>query len=80
MLNQEFKIEYNSMYDILYIRFGDDQDTYGKEVDEGIVLNYDYNSNSLVGIDIWDFKQRVSNKESIPIPYLLDLQSVYNSL
>lgn len=80
MLNQEFNIEYNSAYDILYIRFGDNKDTYGKEIDDGIVLKYDCISNGLVGIDIWDFKLRVNNNEKIPIPIFLDLSTVYKNL
>ena len=80
MLDQNFNIEYNSAYDILYVRFGDNKDTYGKEIDDGIVLKYDCDTNNLVGIDIWDFKLRVNNAEKIPIPIPLDLNSVYKDL
>lgn len=80
MLNQSSKITYNSSYDILHIRFGNNSHTYGKEIDDGIVLKYDIESDILVGIDIWDFKLRLNGKEEIDLPIDIDLHSIYENL
>lgn len=80
MLELNFKINYNEKYDILYIRFMEDDESYGKEIDDGIVLNYNFNTNQLTGIDIWDFKQRIKGKENIDLPVSLNLQSIYECL
>ncbi|MBP2643972.1 MAG: hypothetical protein H6Q67_1859 [Firmicutes bacterium] len=66
-------VEYNSINDILYIRFDNVKDTYEKEVKEGIVLKFDSHSNALVELSILCFRQRVTTK-SISLPIPIDLQ------
>jgi uncharacterized protein YuzE len=82
MLSQKDKmsIEYNSMYDILYVRIKESSDTYGDEKIPGIVLNYDYETDEIVGFDIWDFKLRMRNKEHIILPAQIELEEIYSKI
>ena len=74
------KYEYNSMYDILYLDICHSDDSYGVEETYGIVLNYDYETQKLSSIDIWNFKTKMDNKEQINLPVDFDLQDIYNQL
>lgn len=81
MLNQKnLNYEYNRMFDVLYIRIGKSNDSYGHEDDYGTVLNYDYATKKLVGVDIWDFKRRIERKEKITLPVKIDLKKIYKSI
>ncbi|MBA1335910.1 MAG: hypothetical protein HPY66_1728 [Firmicutes bacterium] len=77
ILNQSLNYEYNPMFDILYIKLCDTDESYGHEDDYGIVLNYDLNTKKLVGVDIWDFKRRIKQKEKISLPIDIDLDKIY---
>jgi hypothetical protein len=77
-LNYDY--EYNSTLDLLYINIDYSDDSYGDEENRGIVLNYDFKTDKLVSIDIWDFEYRIENNKPIPLPITVDLQSIYNSL
>lgn len=82
MLNVKNKVnfEYNSMYDILYIKLEETSDSYGDEEIRGIIINYDYDTDKIVGADIWGFKRRMKNHEVIKLPVDVDLDEIYNSL
>jgi len=80
MLTTQINYEYNSMFDILYIKLENSNDSYGHEDDCGIVLNYDFKTKNLVRIDIWDFKFRIQNNEEISLPIFIDLHEIYKSL
>ena len=78
--NANFTHEYNSALDILYLMLDKTEESYGHEDDYGVVLNYDYATKKLVGIDIWDFKERFQEDKQIPLPIEVDLKSIYSSL
>jgi hypothetical protein len=71
---------YNNTYDILYLELSECYDSYGNEDIIGIVINHDYNTNEVVGADIWDFKKRMEKNEEIPLPFEVDLQEIYKEL
>lgn len=66
--SSENNIKYNKKCDILYITLDTSEEFFGQENEEGIVLNYDFQSKKLVGIDIWDFEMRMKNNEPILLP------------
>ena len=72
--------EYNSLLDVLYIRVGDAYETYSSEKQHGILINIDYETNEIMGADIWDFKKRIESKESVELPFEIDLRAVYASI
>ena len=80
ILSQNINYEYNQMFDILYIKLDDTKDSYGHEDEYGIVLNYDYETKKLVGVDIWNFKRRFEQKEKILLPMEIDLGKIYKAV
>ena len=80
MSNHNLNYEYNIAFDILYIKFEDTEDSYGHEEDYGVVLNYDYQTKKLVGVDIWDFKRRIEQKENIILPFEIDVDKIYQEV
>lgn len=66
--------------DMLSIKLDESSNFYGHEDEMGIVLNYDFDSKKLVGIDIWDFKYRLENKAEILLPIEVSLVDIYKSL
>ena len=82
MLNQKDRVyfEYNTMYDILYVKLKDSYDTYVVEKTKGVLINHDYTTKEITGFDIWDFKKRMENKEHLTLPIPVDFNSIYNSL
>ena len=53
--------------DILYVNFSDTKNSYGNEIDNGLVCLYDMFDNSLTGITVFDFSKKynkiISNKQ-----------------
>jgi hypothetical protein len=80
ILKNKIKYEYNIMYDILYLKIKGSNDSYGDENEIGIVINHDYNTDEIIGADIWDFKERIVNNEAIPLPFKVDLMEIYKEL
>jgi len=80
MLNENINYEYNDVLDVLYITLETSDDSYGHEDDYGIVLNYDFCTKKLVGVDIWDFKKKIKDNKEIPLPLEIDLKNIYSSL
>jgi uncharacterized protein YuzE len=74
MSNQKdkFEIEYNREYDILYIRLKDSYDSYVEERTKGILVNRDFETDEIVGVDIWNFSKRILNNEPLPTPINVD--------
>ncbi len=56
------KIEYSKKADALYVYFKEKIVTTSKEVEEGIMLDFDEN-NQIIGIEILDASQRFSKSE-----------------
>ena len=79
-IKNRVNFEYNSMYDILYIKLDESDYSYGDEEINGIVVNFDYNTDKVIGADIWDFKLKMQRNESIPLPFDVDLKEIYNKL
>jgi uncharacterized protein YuzE len=80
MLINNIKYEYNSMYDILYLKIKDCYDSYADEKNLGVVINYDYKTDEMVGIDIWSFKKKIENNTNINLPFNISLHKIYNLL
>jgi len=78
MSNPNYK--YNAMFDILYLRLADSDNSYGHEDENGVIINYDYDTKRAVGADIWDFKRRISNKKPIVLPFQVDLHSIFSEI
>jgi uncharacterized protein YuzE len=79
-VKNDFSVEYNSLYDVLYVRLKNSPETYADEEVRGILINCDYETNEIVGFDIWDFKKRITLNEDIPLPVKIDLEAIYESL
>ena len=82
MLNKKnsMKIEYNKMYDILYVNLKDCYDSYVEEREQGILINHDFKTNEIIGIEIWDFKKRIENNEKFTIPFPVNLEEIFKSI
>ena len=61
------EIEYNEMYDILYIKLYDCCDAYDEENIKGILINRDLYTEKIVGYEVWDFMKRIKGKEKIQL-------------
>lgn len=68
------------MYDVLYIKLKECSDSYGDEENPGIVLNYNYETDELVGIDIWDFKCKILKNQKIKLPLDINLREIFNEI
>lgn len=73
-------VQYNAMFDILYITIEDSPNSYGHEDDYGVVINYDYNTKKIVGFDIWDFKFKMEHEKQISLPIQIDLKQIYHDI
>lgn len=80
MLKLKNNYEYNSMLDILYITIKESGESYAHEDELGTVLNYDYETKELVGIEIWDFKAKMFKGKKINISYDIDFKAIYDKL
>lgn len=48
--------------DILYVNFEDTGNSYGNEIESGLIQLYDMDSLALTGITIFDFRKKRKNK------------------
>ncbi len=81
MLRQNnMSIEYNEKYDILYVTLKECPDSFVDEKHRGVLINLDYKTREIVGLDIWNFKKRMLNNEDVPLPFHIDLRSIFNTL
>ncbi|MGE5527903.1 MAG: DUF2283 domain-containing protein [Patescibacteria group bacterium] len=78
--NSNLKYEYNKDLDVLYITLESSKDSYGHEDDYGVILNYDYATKQLVGVDIWDFRSKIEKNVIIPLPFSIDLKQIYQAI
>ena len=76
----EFTIEYNDAYDVLYIKIKNSYDTYVEERHKGILINHDYKTDEITGLEIWDFKRRIEKKEKMETPFPVDLEVIFKTL
>ena len=53
---------YDEKYDILYISKIPNEPAIAEEDEDGIVIRYSYKTGKFVGITIFDFKKRLTNK------------------
>ena len=67
------KIEYSKEADALYVYFREDYVAKSKEIEDGIVVDFDKNG-QLIGIEVLDVRQRFSlsdivnvNIENLPV-------------
>ena len=67
------KIEYSKEADALYVYFKEDYVAKSKEIEDGIVVDFDKNG-QLIGIEVLDVRQRFSlsdivnvNIENLPV-------------
>jgi len=65
---------YDKTYDVLYILFSDDDNTYGDEDECGIVLHRNFSTNDITGVTIFDFekKYRANQLPALNFPVELD--------
>lgn len=47
--------------DILYVNFSDTKNSYGDEIDNGLVCLYDMFDNNLTGVTVFDFMKRYNS-------------------
>jgi len=68
------RFSYDKTYDVLYILFSDDDNTYGDEDDQGIVLHRNFNTDDITGVTIFDFekKYRTNQLPVLSLPIELD--------
>lgn len=76
MRNVNQKVNYDSKYDILYILFSDNSNSYGDDETPGIIYMRDMDTDELTGYTITHFKKMYHNK-ALPVlpssfPYSYD--------
>ncbi|MDF2803157.1 MAG: hypothetical protein K0S61_3060 [Anaerocolumna sp.] len=59
----KIKFKYDHKNDILYITIGVPKPSYGDEIEEGIVIRKDFNTDEINGITILDFLYRLNNDQ-----------------
>jgi uncharacterized protein YuzE len=71
-------IQYDPSADVLYCSFGKPQEAIGEEVDEGIIVRRNVETNAIVGITVIDFSRRFSERpgEVVSIPLDAPVQTV----
>lgn len=78
--NDKFKVEYNDAYDVLYITLKNSYGSYVEERVKGILINHDFITDEIVGIEIWDFKKRIENKEEVLTPFPVDFDCIIKTI
>ncbi|CDA90810.1 hypothetical conserved protein [Firmicutes bacterium CAG:238] len=63
-------LDWDKRYDILYIRISDTSNSYGDEVENGLVILRDMEDETITGVTIFDFVKRYNagTLESLKIP------------
>jgi uncharacterized protein YuzE len=71
-------IHYDPSADVLYCSFGKPQEAIGEEVDDGIIVRRNVETNAIVGITVIDFSRRFSQRpgEVVSIPLDAPVQTV----
>jgi uncharacterized protein YuzE len=71
-------IQYDPSADVLYCSFGKPQEAIGEEVDDGIIVRRNVETNAIVGITVIDFSRRFSERpgEVVSIPLDAPVQTV----
>ena len=66
------RFNYDNKNDILYISIGTSRPSYCDELEEGIVIRKDFNTNEITGVTILDFIKRLdsndTNLDNLPLP------------
>lgn len=58
-----YKINYDKKYDVLYLWFGDQSNSYGDEEVDNIIWMKDFDDDSIRGLTIIDFYKMYKNKD-----------------
>lgn len=58
---REIRINHDKVGDVLYILFGSSRPSYADEIDDGIFVRYDMETDEVTGITILDFSKRGKN-------------------
>lgn len=77
------KLNLDQKNDVLYVAFSDMKKSYGDEIQNGVVVFYDIDDDSVTGVTIFDFMERYKNKrlEELKIPCEIDFRrDVYPKL
>ncbi len=71
-------IQYDPSADVLYCSFGKPQEAIGEEIDDGIIVRRNVETNAIVGITVIDFSRRFSERpgEVVSIPLDAPVQTV----
>ncbi len=79
---QSPKIDYDSAYDVLYVRFNDSTNVYGDEEPDNLVFFRDIDTDEFVGITIMDYMRMLKAGDSrlSSVPSNIDLNAINKSL
>ena len=53
-----YNLDYDDDHDIMYIKFKDMGNSYGDEIENGVVVSKDMKSDEITGIMLFDFDKR----------------------
>ena len=67
-LNESLRGSYDEKADVLYISIGAPRPAVGVEIDNGVIVRYDEDTNEIVGITIIGIRESASYELSQPIP------------
>ena len=72
MLNLSF----DAKNDILYIKINDMHNSYGDEIENGLVVFYDMDDESITGVTIFDFIKRLNEgkMKHLKLPCSIDIE------
>ena len=76
------KIDYDSTYDVLYVRQNDSTNVYGDEEPDNLVFFRDLDTDEFVGITIMDYLHMLKTGDSrlSSVPANIDLSAINKSL
>lgn len=69
-------INYDKKNDILYLSIGNPTDSISEEIDEGVYIRKNIETNKLSGITILNYKYKLINNININVPKEIDLSLI----
>ena len=77
-MNEGMKIYYDDELDYLTIFIGESRPNYGEDIEEGVTIFKDQETNEVIGIGIQEFKEKTKKLKDIELklPFKLNFSSL----
>jgi uncharacterized protein YuzE len=68
----EFKMKYDATADVLYCSFGDPRLAISEELDNGVIVRKDPETDQMVGMTVIDFARRFAEKPDTQLSFFFN--------